>query len=480
MRRAEIIFRYNTVRRWIGATLVILCLPLARGAWASPPSNMVELPTDPVLATLIEQSLAIVPELAQARALAKADRERAPQAGALPDPLLQLGVQNDGFTSWEVGKMETSWYSIMISQTLPWPGKLRLRSEVAELGANQAEQNVARVRLSTEAEVRRAYLGLTLARDRLSLLDRLEAIWQKSAALARIRYETGQGAQSDVFRAQLELNRIRQRRWALQVEADTQVQALNRLRGHPLDEPIATASHLADLALPSLNDDSVAAQDAFDRSPELASARLGLPQAKKSVALARKSYLPDFTVSAGVMPRGGDFPPMWLLNVGFTLPVFTGSKQNRAVAENEARVLASHKKIESLEQVLHLRVFQRRTSLAALLETIRLYRNGLLVQSEATVDSTLAQYEVGRVTFASVLDANAGLIADQDGYLQALAQAQRLTIDSFEVSLAPVSSAGAGMETAAMPGAGAANARASSPSGGTATASPTGGGSSAM
>jgi cobalt-zinc-cadmium efflux system outer membrane protein len=430
-------------RRSIVATLVCVIF-LGERSWASTPSNVPEITTDPVLATLIEQSLAALPELAQARALVKADRERAPQAGALPDPMLQLGVQNDGFGSWEVGKMESSWYSIMISQTLPWPGKLRLRSEVAELVANQAEQNVARVRLSTEAEVRRAYLSLILARDRLMLLDRLDAIWQKSAVLARIRYETGQGAQSDVFRAQLELNRIRQRRWALQVEADTQVQALNRLRGHPLDEPIATSSHLVDLALPALNDDSAAAQDAFDRSPELAAARLGLPQAEKSVALARKSYLPDFTVSAGVMPRGGDFPPMWLLSVSIPLPIFAGSKQSRAVAEGEARVVANQKNVEGLGQTLRLRVQQRRTALAALLESIRLYKDGLLVQSEATADSTLAQYEVGRVTFASVLEANAGLIADQDGYLQALAQAQRLAIDSLEVSLAPVSSASAG------------------------------------
>jgi len=50
----------------------------------------------------------IAPSWQQARAEVKAERERAPQVGALPDPMLQLGVQNDGFTSWEVGQMETA------------------------------------------------------------------------------------------------------------------------------------------------------------------------------------------------------------------------------------------------------------------------------------------------------------------------------------------------------------------------------------
>ncbi|MEK6606700.1 MAG: TolC family protein [Myxococcota bacterium] len=468
--------------RGLVATLAFLSLAVAQPAGAASPgsSDAPKLPTDPVLATLIEQSLAARPELAQARAEVRAERERVPQAGALPDPMLQLGVQNDGFTSWEVGRMETSWYSIMLSQTFPWPGKLRLRSGVAEVGAKLADQSVARVRLSTEADVRRAYLNLLLARDRLALLDRLEAIWQKSATLARIRYETGQGAQSDVLRAQLELNRIRQRRWVMQADVASEAQTLNRLRGHPLDEPIEPSVHIVDLPIPTPRDPAGAAQDALDRSPELAAARLGATQAEASVALARKGTLPDLTVNAGVMPRGGDFPPMWLMSVAGPLPVFADAKQRRAVAETEARVTANRKNIEALVQVLRLRVEQRRAVLGAMIENIRLYRDGLLVQSEATADSTLAQYQVGRVTFASVLEANAGFIADQDGYLQVLAQAHRLEIDTAEVSLAPVASAGGAMGGAAVPGTGPLNGGAPAPAPGTAAPLTPGGSTSGM
>jgi cobalt-zinc-cadmium efflux system outer membrane protein len=436
---------------WIAALL----FSGAETAWASPgsASNAPTLPTDPVLSALIEQSLARRPELAQARATAQAERERVPQAGALPDPMLQLGVQNDGFSAWQIGKMETSYYSIMASQTFVWPGKLSLKSDVAELGAGEADQNAARVALSTEAEVRRAYLDLVLARDRLALLDRLEAIWKKSAMIATTRYETGQGAQSDVLRSQLELNRIRQRRWSLRVDEGTQTEALNRLRAHPLDELIATSTRLVDLALPAQADNEFALSAALERSPELVASLLATRQAQRAVALAGKGYIPDFSVGVGVMPRGGDFPPMWLASIGATLPVFAGVKQSRAVSESEARAVAALRRAEELEQVLRLRVAQRHTAMAATIETIHLYTDGLLVQSEATTDSTLRQYEVGKVTFASVLEANAGFIADQDAYLQALSLAHRLAIDAAEVSLAPISSASTGMGTAAVPGA---------------------------
>jgi outer membrane protein TolC len=437
-----------------------LALVLAAGPAAA---EAPRLPTDPGLARLIEESLAARPELAQALATAKAERERVPQVGAWPEPMLQLGVQNDGFTSWEVGKMETSFYSIMASQTFPWPGKLRLRSEVAELGAAQADQDVARARLSVEADVRRAWLGLVVARDRLALLERLEAVWQKSAAVARTRYEAGEGAQSDLLRAQLELNRIAQRRWALEGEAASRRQELNRLRGHPLDEPIEPETHVVDLGLPALREAAGVLQDALERSPELAAARLGLTQAERSTALAHRSYFPDVTLGLAVMPRGGDFPPMWQVTLGAPIPVFAGSRQGPAVAESEARAASRLKNAEAVEQVLRLRVRQRQTALAIALETLRLFRDGLLLQSEATVESTLAQYEVGKVTFASVLEANAGFLADQESHLLASAQAHQLEIEAAEVSLAAVGAPGQAMGTSAMPG--AAPAGAGAPSG---------------
>ena len=124
--------------------------------------------------------------------------------------------------------------------------------------------------------------------------------------------------------------------------------------------------------------------------------------------------------------------------------------------------------------MLKLRVADRRAALASLAETIRLYREGLLVQSRATAESTLAQYRVGKVTFASVLDANAGFINDEEGHLLAVADAVRVAIASAEVSLDPVGAAGGGggMAGAAVPGAGASSGGGMGRSGGSAASSP--------
>jgi outer membrane protein TolC len=69
-----------------------------------------------VLARLIDESLRARPELASAESLVRAERQRIPQAGALPDPMFQIGIQNDGFTSIEIGKQGTSFVSFMAQQ----------------------------------------------------------------------------------------------------------------------------------------------------------------------------------------------------------------------------------------------------------------------------------------------------------------------------------------------------------------------------
>ena len=432
--------------------LVSLGSTAATAAAAPAPEGTAE--DDPLLAALVQEALERRPEILQARALVQADRERVPQAGALPDPILSLGIQNDGFKSIEIGRMETSFYSFGASQTFPWFGKRGLRADVADLQTRQAESDQARARLSVEAEVRRAYLDLLLARDELGLLAKLEALWIQSEGLARTRYEAGQGAQSDILRAQLERSRLRQRRWVLEAEERRRLEVLNRARARPLDAPVPTTRGLADLADPPLLDREQALADAEARSPELARALAAAQQAERQLDLARKDYFPDFTVSAGVMPRGG-LEPMWQAGLSLNIPLWAGSKQSRAVAENESRNEAGLQGAEAVRQVLRLRVEERLALLSALLESNRLYRSGLLVQSEATVSSTLAQYRVGRVTFASVLEALAGYVNDVDGFLNSVAAAQRVAIAQREVSLEPVAGAAAGMGTAAVPGAGA-------------------------
>lgn len=436
------------------ALLLLVALGEAAPARAGD-STVVPLPADPNLRELVRQSLEKRPEIARVRAQISAEKERVPQSHVWPDPILSAGIQNDGFGGIQIGKMESSWLFVVASQTFPWFGKRDARAELAALGGEDAQIELARTLLSVTADAERAYLDLLLVREQLGLLTKLERLWQQSEAIVRVRYETGEVAQSDLLRAQLERARLKQRRWALESDERRRLAVLNRLRGHRLDEAIATHRPLSDLpdpVLPDVEQETLASEAA---SPEVKKAALAATEAERRVALAKKERMPDVTVSAGLMPRWGNFDTMWQAGVSLNLPIGAARKQARVIAENQARGQAARSGAEAVRQLLRQRVRERSEALRALVEANQLYRGGLLVQSEATVSSTLLQYQVGRVAFASVLEALAGYLGDLNGHLESIAAAQRIAIAQREISLdAPGASGGAGWGGTSMPGAG--------------------------
>ena len=426
--------------------LPVLGSVLAQAQTPSPgpiPKETAPSPGDPLLDSLIQEAISRNPDLAKSKTLVEAEKERIPQSKALPDPSLTLGLQNDGFKGLQVGKMETSYYQVMLTQPLPWPGKRAIRGDLASLGVEASRIFSDRARLSLVADVKRAYFGLLLVRGQVALLEQQTLFWQKASDITRVRYEVGQGAQADLLRAQLEQNRLRQTRISLQSEEKVLLAMLNRLRGVQPDEPIPTKAQLMDLA-PQSAPAAAWVERASTESPELLAARLGIKQAERSLDLAKRDRFPDFAVSAGVMPRGS-LDPMWQVGVSISLPLWSKQKQQRAISEQEIRRRASGSESESVRNLLGQRIQERSAQFDASTEILRLYREGLLVQSESSFQAVLAQYESGRSPFLSVLEALNGWIADRGGYLQALAQAQAIQIAQEEFNLAgtpPISAQG--------------------------------------
>jgi outer membrane protein TolC len=126
---------------------------------------------------------------------------------------------------------------------------------------------------------------------------------------------------------------------------------------------------------------------------------------------------------------------MWQVGLAVALPSWSVVRQRSALEELEARARLQASARASAEALVVRRSAERRAALRALVATNRLHRSGLLVQSEATVTSTLAQYQVGKVTFASVLDALRGYLDDVETSLESFAAAQQVAIAERAASL---------------------------------------------
>ncbi len=300
---------------------------------------------------------------ARARADVLAERARVPQAGALADPTLVLGIQNDGFQGIKIGVEPTSFWQVLLNVPLSWPGKRGLREDVAEAQLGVAEAALQRVRLSLLGEVERAYLDLRLVRGQLVLQERLESLWKQAEEIARARYQVGEAPQSDLLRAQLERTRLRLQRLALesaertgaagdQPPARPPPRRAGRHPARPRRCPPRSRCPRPEALL----------ADAEARSPDLALAARNVGRREARVKSAYRERWPDLSLTAAIMPRG-QLEPMWAASVGLIAPhLLVGQgvargRRGRAVRTSEQQG------VESVRQLLVLRTRERHTAL---------------------------------------------------------------------------------------------------------------------
>jgi outer membrane protein, heavy metal efflux system len=385
---------------------------------------------DAALSALVAEALSASPDLRVAEQLALAARQRPAQVSARPDPWLGVGYTNEGWSP-SLGRMEDTNLAFVAGQSLPWPGKLRLRGQIASREADEASQQLARARLSVAASVRRAYYGLLQARAIEDLTREQADVWRQIEGVARARYSVGQANQQDVLRTQVELTRVGQVLAEQASEAAVRVAEINRLLGRAAATPLETTGTLAggEPAPPLAGElERIGAL-----SPERAAAGMALDRARLGVLLARKEYRPDFGVQGGYMNRGG-LDPMWQAGVSVTLP-FNRARRASAVAEAEALVAAAEARASAIDLQLRLRTEERLAQIEAARKIAALYGEGIVPQDRMSVAAAVASYETGRVPFVTVLEALTTLYGDRVTLVRLVAGQSRLRASLEEASL---------------------------------------------
>lgn len=398
--------------------------------------------SDPQLEALVASALADAPETASAQASVEAARHRVVPARTLADPFVSMTSQNDG-RAISLGEAEGSFLGVMLSQAIPWPGKLRLAGAIAEGDSREIERGVVRrAALTIEARVRNAWYDLVLAHAIDSIVeDRLNAASQIEASV-RERYAAGLAEQQDVLRAEVELARIDEVTATQAATIATRLAELNRLVGTPQDRPIATPNRLPDEStIPALADLIAAAAK---RSPEIAASAQSVETGRIRVQLAQKNFLPDFSVNAGSMYRGSfEMGPMWQVGVGVSIPLWIERRQRNQLGEAQAIVRGRTAENETVSRELELRTRERAAQLDASLRIAALYRDKILPLDDLSLESALASYQSGKIPFITVLDALNTLYSDRAIHAGRLAESAKWRVAIDEASLQSTAMSGA-------------------------------------
>lgn len=403
----------------------------------------------PTLAALLAEAEASNPELLAAKKTAEAASARVPQAGALPDPMLSVGVMNFPVADPSLSREMMTMTTIQLGEQFPFPGKLGLREDVARLQAEAAQWEIERVRQKVLTEVKSAYYQIYFVDRALQVTGRNEALVGDFARLTSAKYGVGTGAQPDVLKAQVERTRLGDQFVALREQRTSTLARLNALLARPTDTPLPTTElpegvriaaaegGTGEVSFTSASLASVAPAAAQEPAPGIPTAaelqRMALENnpmiqahvrrvaaQERAVALAGKAKLPDFNVSVAYSRRP-DFGDFVNFMVSVPLPIFAGRKQDQGVFEQEAS-LAQH---QAMHHAMVNQVNGEIASLAAELQRARdqivLLNDGILPQARTSLSSATSSYQVGRVDFLTLLDTQVTLYRHELDYHRLLA-----------------------------------------------------------
>ena len=169
-----------------------------------------EAPLPTSLATLLAEAGAKNSQVASAEDAWRASAHVEKLATALPDPVITLQSFSIGSPKPFAGfsNSEFAYVSLGASQELPYPGKLRLRGEVAHREMETQKAGVAVTRSLVAEQVKLLYLQIAYSTSAIAYLDRIDSLLQSVTKDALSQYALGKGSQSAVIKAQMERTQI--------------------------------------------------------------------------------------------------------------------------------------------------------------------------------------------------------------------------------------------------------------------------------
>jgi len=349
---------------------------------------------------LLSRALQRNPKIKSMESEAKASSFRIPQLRTLPDPMIGFTLKNMGFPRFTIGQEVMSGVGLSFSQVVPFPGKLRLKGEIAEKDFARKEQVRDATVLSVLKEVKTLYFELYSLQKSLIILGEQKALLRKASELTETKYAVGNGIQSDVLKARVEISRMDEMITPMTEMIKSLSARLNLLLDSPPDTPLGKPQDQNVDHLPlSLEDIKAAAQE---NSPMLKEASLMVEQGGKMVDLAKKEFFPNFVIEGGWEYKG-KLPSMYEIMIGVEVPLYQKTKQSKMLEESLALRESSKSGLASAKNDVVSMVTEEYLKARSSETLVKLYKEKIIPQASLTVESSLANYQVNKIDFLTLL-----------------------------------------------------------------------------
>jgi outer membrane protein TolC len=390
------------------------------------------IPGEEVLTLEDAQHLAVrdQPLIDAQQSVIEAQQARAAAAGQLPDPELQLALNElpvNTADAWSISRDGDTDVMVGVMQEYPRAAKRRLRRLREESGAGKSQQELQDLMRAIRRDVGLGYADVYQAQQALELLEGQLSQADLEREAAQIRFTAGQGAQAELLASATEAAALRDKVAEQRQMLEHQRVKLSRWIGDAANHQLARALPvlLAPLSLESL-------LAGLANHPALLAQERASDLARHSLDLAKAEYKPDWRVELGYGYRP-EFSEMLTLRVAVDLPLFTRNRQDQeaAAARHDLRVAAAQR--EDVQRRLATEAALAHHDWRLYRQRFEHYEQNVVPLARARVEAAAAAYGGGRGTLEEVLMSRRAAL-DADLQLLLLAAAilrSRIALDYF-------------------------------------------------
>jgi len=358
------------------------------------------------LESFISIALKNNPSVLELKNRIKAAQEVPSQVSSLADPILIFGLENMPVDTFAFNQEPVTQKTISVSQAFPFPGKLRLRFEIAEKDIASNEFDLDEVNLNLVKSVKKTFFELCFVLAAIDITKENKKLLEQFVSITETKYSVGKGIQQDVLKAQLELTKILDQLIVLEKHAGIEKARLNTLMNYLPQKPLTIPHGITKTGFRFSVEELQSLADS--NRPALSKINVLREKYETAKKLAEKDYYPDFNVGFKYGQRQDnrltDRPDFVSAFVGINIPLWFESKQTKKVSETGYKVEMIKETYNKTKNQIYFNIKVLIDKEIQSSKTIQLIKEGVLPQARQSLESALAGYSVDKVDFLTLLN----------------------------------------------------------------------------
>jgi len=336
-------------------------------------------------------------------AAAQASQELAIEAGQLPDPMLELSVNNlpvNGPMAYSLTEDFMTSRNIGISQTYTREAKRHARANVFELKADKAQITKKLTLTEIRQNTALAWFDGYYQQQMVELLTREQQEASLQVEAAEAIYRAGTGPQSDIFLAKTTVAEIQDRIHQAQARLENAKTTLSRWVGDINNISLDAAPDITQSPL-----DTQHLYHQVSEHPDIAVMRAEEAVAMAEAKVARQEKQSDWTWSVMYGERSSGFSDMISIGVSVPLQWNQENRQDRVVAAKLAQADQVRAEREEMTREHIAETARWLDTWKSNLVRLSDYEAALIPLASQRTNAVLAEYRGGKGKLVAVLDA---------------------------------------------------------------------------